>query len=215
VDKVLGGWQINGNTTFQSGSPLQITGGNGAAALPEPQRPNWNGQNPTLSGSVTAVCCGISIPPIFPSMPFHFRECPASDAQPAWARNGQLRYFPVQEHSYSRAVSTAISRGFLQRFQSRPIRNPNTSINSSAFGVIRQPTELPAQYSSGIETFILRKTLIGFLLLAGLASRLLSAAAPVTLTGNGIRVDVSTLPGGITEAVLGEARFRLGHDREE
>src|SRR6185312_2021172 len=53
VGKIVGGWQINGNTTFQSGPPLQITGGSGSGSFAGTQRPNWNGQNPTLSGAVT------------------------------------------------------------------------------------------------------------------------------------------------------------------
>ena len=53
LDKLIGGWQLNGNTTFQSGPPLQITGGNSSGSLAGTQRPNWNGQNPSLSGAVT------------------------------------------------------------------------------------------------------------------------------------------------------------------
>jgi hypothetical protein len=52
--KLVGGWQINGITTFRSGTPLQISGGNTSALNAGTLRPNWNGQNPTLSGSVTS-----------------------------------------------------------------------------------------------------------------------------------------------------------------
>ena len=53
ASKVFGGWQINGNTTFQSGFPVQINGGNGSGSFAGTQRPNWNGTNATLSGPVT------------------------------------------------------------------------------------------------------------------------------------------------------------------
>ena len=52
--KLVGGWQINGITNFRSGTPLQITGGNTSALNAGTLRPNWNGQNATLSGSVTS-----------------------------------------------------------------------------------------------------------------------------------------------------------------
>src|SRR5262249_46967513 len=47
---IIGGWQINGSTLFQSGSPLQVTGGNTNGSLAGTGRPNWTGQNPTISG---------------------------------------------------------------------------------------------------------------------------------------------------------------------
>jgi hypothetical protein len=51
LGKVIGGWQINGITVFQSGPPLQITGGNSQdliGTIDSTQRPNWSGKNPTL-----------------------------------------------------------------------------------------------------------------------------------------------------------------------
>jgi hypothetical protein len=51
--KLLGGWQINGIALFQSGAPLQISGGNPSALNAGTLRPNWDGRNPTLSGDIT------------------------------------------------------------------------------------------------------------------------------------------------------------------
>jgi hypothetical protein len=48
TDRVLGGWQINGILTLQSGTPLQIVGGNANQTFAGTQRPNWNGQDASL-----------------------------------------------------------------------------------------------------------------------------------------------------------------------
>jgi Carboxypeptidase regulatory-like domain len=48
--KILGDWQMEGITTFQSGQPLGITDAtNTDESEDSTQRPNWNGRNPALS----------------------------------------------------------------------------------------------------------------------------------------------------------------------
>jgi hypothetical protein len=52
VNAVLGGWQVNGILTFQSGIPLIITQAVNNTNLFSPtQRPTWNGQDPNIDGS--------------------------------------------------------------------------------------------------------------------------------------------------------------------
>ena len=52
VNAVLGGWQVNGIVTFQSGIPLIITQAVNNTNLFSPtQRPNWSGQDPNIDGS--------------------------------------------------------------------------------------------------------------------------------------------------------------------
>lgn len=53
LNSIVGGWQINGLTTFQSGTPVEIYGGNSSGTFEGQQRPNWSGKNPTLHGSIT------------------------------------------------------------------------------------------------------------------------------------------------------------------
>jgi hypothetical protein len=52
VDAFLGGWQINGITTFQTGTPLLLTAANNANAFSDGARPNNNGTSAQLSGSI-------------------------------------------------------------------------------------------------------------------------------------------------------------------
>jgi hypothetical protein len=48
--KIVGGWQMEGITTFQSGQTLGITDAtNSSNSQGGGQRPNWNGTNPAIS----------------------------------------------------------------------------------------------------------------------------------------------------------------------
>jgi len=53
LDMILGGWQINGIFTNQTGTPLQIGNGANNTNLGSPgQRPNTNGNSPVRSGPI-------------------------------------------------------------------------------------------------------------------------------------------------------------------
>src|SRR5207244_2287702 len=49
---LIGGWQFNGITTYQSGTPLSISANNTAGLFNPLTRPNTNGGNPQKSGRV-------------------------------------------------------------------------------------------------------------------------------------------------------------------
>ena len=52
---ILGGWQVNSIVTLRSGVPLRLTtSSNTLNNYGGTQRPNWNGQDPNLPGSVSA-----------------------------------------------------------------------------------------------------------------------------------------------------------------
>ncbi len=52
VDAIIGGWQFNGITTFQSGTPLSISASNTAGLFNPLTRANNNGKSAKLSGPV-------------------------------------------------------------------------------------------------------------------------------------------------------------------
>jgi hypothetical protein len=54
VDTLLGGWQVNGIATAQTGFPLSVTTQNTSQSGSNTLRPNNNGQDPNLSGPVSA-----------------------------------------------------------------------------------------------------------------------------------------------------------------
>ena len=52
VNALIGGWQFNGITTLQAGTPLSITANNTAGIFGARTQPNNNGSDPRLSGPV-------------------------------------------------------------------------------------------------------------------------------------------------------------------
>jgi len=144
LDKFVGGWQINGNTTFQSGPPLQITGGNSSGSLAGTQRPNWNGQNPSLSGAVTSRLLQYFNTSYFSfNAPFTFGNAPRLMPN--------LRGPGTDNFDISLFKNTRIAEKYQLQFRAEAFNafnrvqfgNPNTNINSTAFGVISSQQNSP------------------------------------------------------------------------
>ncbi len=144
LNAVAGGWQINGNTTFQSGPPLQISGGNASGSFAGTQRPNWNGQNPSLSGSVTSRLSQYFNTADFSfNAPFTFGNAPRlmPDLRGPGTDNFDISLFKnFQVLERYRMQFRAEAFNAFNRVQ---FGNPNTNINSSAFGVISSQQNSP------------------------------------------------------------------------
>jgi hypothetical protein len=151
LDKFVGGWQINGNTTFQSGSPLQITGGNSSGSLAGTQRPNCNGMNPTLNGAVTSRLLEYFNTADFSfNAPFTFGNAPRLMPD--------LRGPGVDNFDISVFKNTRIAERYQVQFRVESFNAfnriqfgiPNTNINSTAFGVISSQQNSPRNIQLGL-----------------------------------------------------------------
>ena len=151
LGKIVGGWQINGNTTFQSGPPLQISGGNASGSFTGTQRPNWNGQNATLSGSVTS-----RLNQYFNTADFSFNAPFTFGNAPRIMPN--LRGPGTDNFDISLFKNTRILEKYSVQFRAEAFNalnrvqfgNPNTSINSTAFGVISSQQNIPRNIQLGL-----------------------------------------------------------------
>lgn len=144
VGKFVGGWQINGNTTFQSGFPLQINGGNGSGSFAGTQRPNWSGKDATLSGPVTDRLLRY-----FDTSAFTFNAPFTYGNAPRMMPN--LRCPGINNFDISVFKNTRINERIQVQFRAEAFNAfnrvqfgvPNTSINSTAFGVITSQQNSP------------------------------------------------------------------------
>ena len=151
IGKIVGGWQINGNTTFQSGFPLQVTGGNSNGSFAGTGRPNWSGQNPTLSGAVQDRLLRYFNTSVFTfNAPFTFGNAPR--VMP------NLRCPGINNFDMSLFKNTKINERFQLQFRAESFNTfnrvqfgvANTNINSSAFGVVSSQQNLPRNLQLGL-----------------------------------------------------------------
>ena len=144
VGKILGGWQVNGNTTFQSGFPVQVNGGNASGSFAGTQRPDWNGQNATLDGPVTGRLLRY-----FDTSRFSFNPPFTYGNAPRMMPN--LRCPGVNNFDISVFKNTQVTEKVRVQFRAEAFNAfnrvqfgvPNTSINSTAFGVISNQQNIP------------------------------------------------------------------------
>jgi len=151
LDKLIGGWQLNGNTTFQSGPPLQVAGGSASGSFAGTQRPNWNGQNPTLDGAVTNRLLRYFNTSDFSfNAPFTYGNAPRlmPDLRGPGEDNFDISLFK-NAHIAERYQLQFRAESF-NAFNRVQFGVPNTSINSTAFGVISTQQNSPRNFQLGL-----------------------------------------------------------------
>ncbi len=164
VNFLLGGWQVNGITTFQTGTPLGLSASNTAGLFNPTTRANNIGKSGKFSGPVherlnayfnnqpcpsatnpqaTGVYCQ---PPAFtfgnvsPRLP---------DIRNDGVRNFDLSVF--KEFAPLERVKVQFRAEFLNAFNTPRFGGPNTSVTSSSFGVISGQANAPRQIQFGLK----------------------------------------------------------------
>ena len=152
VDAVLGGWQLNGIVTLQTGLPLalttQNTSGSGSAVL----RPNNNGQSGALSGSVEGRLNKYFNTSAFSQpAPFTFgntgRTLP--DVRAPGVRNTDFSLF--KNFHLKEWLSLQFRAEAFNLLNSVQFAAPNTSLNSTQFGIISTQINSPRQVQFGVK----------------------------------------------------------------
>jgi hypothetical protein len=152
LDGVIGGWQINGIVTVQSGTPLTISASNTAGLFNPVTRANWNGKDPRLDTPAEERLQKWFDTTAF-TQPAAFTFGNAGATFPLLrthnVRNVDLslfKHFTVAERFRIQARIEAFN--VLNRVQ---FGGPNTSVTSSSFGVVTSQANTPRQLQFGVK----------------------------------------------------------------
>jgi hypothetical protein len=151
LDALIGGWQFNGITTFQSGTPLTITANNTAGIFNPLTRPNTNGKDPNLSGKVDTRLDKYFDTSVYTQpQAFTFGNVgPTVNIRNDGIKNFDLSLFkqfaPVERMRVQFRVEA------LNAFNTPRFGSPNTSVTSNTFGQITSQANSPRQLQFGLK----------------------------------------------------------------
>ena len=143
---VLGGWQVNGITTFSSGQPLLLTTQNTSGSGSETLFPNTNGQSALLSGSITGRLNEYFNTSVFSQpAPFTFGNVGASlpTVRAPGVDNFDLSLFK-NFHPLEKLTVQFHAEAF-NAFNRVQFGVPNQVLSSGQFGVISTQANIPRQ----------------------------------------------------------------------
>jgi len=151
LDALIGGWQFNGITTFQSGTPLTITANNTTGLFNDRTRPNTNGKNPNLSGKVDERLDRYFDTSVYTQpAAFTFGNVgPTVNIRNDGVKNFDLSLFkqfaPVERMRVQFRVEA------LNAFNTPRFNLPNLSVTSTTFGQITSQFNAPRQLQFGLK----------------------------------------------------------------
>lgn len=152
VNAIAGGWQFNGITTVQTGTPLSITANNTAGIFGARTQPNNNGSDPRLSGPIENRLGKYFDTSVY-SQPaaFTFGNEPIFSPvlRAPGVRNFDLSLF--KNFDLKPGIRAQFRIEALNAFNSVQFSSPNTSVTSSSFGVISSQANAPRQLQFGLK----------------------------------------------------------------
>jgi TonB dependent receptor-like, beta-barrel len=151
VNWLLGGWQFNGITTLQSGTPLSFSANNTAGIYNPVTWPNSNGKNPRLDGPVDQRLNAAFDTSVFSQpLPFTFGTLtPRVNLRNDGIRNFDLSIF--KQFAPIERLRVQFRAELLNGFNTPRFGSPNTSVNAAAFGVINSQSNSPRQTQFGLK----------------------------------------------------------------
>ena len=156
TDTLLGGWQVNGFTNFQSGAPISISASNTAGLFGSQTRPNNNGTSGRLTGKVDERLNAYFNRAVF-SQPAAFTFGNLGIRQPDIRTDG-VRNFDLSLFKDFKLIEREggplrlqFRSEFLNAFNTPRFGGPNTTVTSSSFGVITSQANAPRQIQFGLK----------------------------------------------------------------
>jgi hypothetical protein len=152
ADWLIGGWQVNGITTYQSGLPLAITASNTAGLFNPRTSANNNGRSGKLSGRAQDRLIKWFDTSVF-TQPASFTFGTASarihDLRAHGTRNFDLSLF--KEFQATEKLKVQFRVEALNAFNRVQFSGPNTSVTSSSFGRVSAQANAPRQVQFGLK----------------------------------------------------------------
>jgi outer membrane receptor protein involved in Fe transport len=152
LDLALGQWQVNGITTFQSGTPLSFSASNTANIYNPATRPNNNGTSGKKDGAVHERLDAYFDRNSFSQpLPYTFGNMGARHPQ---IRSDGVRNFDLsvfKDFVIVERVRLQFRAEALNAFNTPRFGGPNTSVTSSSFGVISSQANAPRQMQFGLK----------------------------------------------------------------
>jgi hypothetical protein len=152
TNAVLGAWQINGFTNYQSGTPLQITGNNVAGIFSPIGLANNNGNSAKLTGDVHDRLLRYFDTSVF-SQPaaFTFGSMGmfSSDLRNHGIRNWDISLF--KEFNLWEKTKLQFRAETFNAFNRVRFGSPNTGVTSNQFGQISTQANSPRQLQFGLK----------------------------------------------------------------
>ena len=152
VNAIVGGWQFNGITTVQSGTPLSMTANNTAGIFGARTQPNNNGGDPRLSGAVVQRldrAFGTSVYSQPAAFTFGNEPIFSPVLRTDGVRNFDLSFF--KNFIVRTGVTAQVRIEALNAFNRVQFAGPNTSVTSTSFGVISGQANAPRQLQFGLK----------------------------------------------------------------
>jgi hypothetical protein len=152
TNAILGGWQVNGIITYQSGVPLRLTANNTAGILGTMTLPNNNGTSGRLTGRVQDRLDRYFDTSAFSQpAPFTFgnHSVYSPDIRSDGTANWDLSVF--KEFGITEKLKTQFRAEFFNAFNTPQFGNPNLSVTSSSFGRVTSQSNSPRQIQFGLK----------------------------------------------------------------
>jgi hypothetical protein len=152
TNAIAGGWQFNGFTTFQSGTPLSISANNVAGIFNQRGLANNNGASGKLSGDIHDRLLRYFDTSVF-SQPAAFtfgNTQPSSpDLRAPGIRNWDLSIF--KDFALRERLRLQFRAETFNSFNTVRFGSPNTSVASNQFGQISSQANSPRQVQFGLK----------------------------------------------------------------
>jgi hypothetical protein len=144
LSAVIGGWELSGIATFQSGGPLGITSAsNTTFSQGGGQRPNLTGIPPQLLGAERSITRWINPAAFAAPLPYTFGNAPRTFSQLLSDGLANVDLSLVKSLRLADRATLQLRSEFFNLFNTPRFAPPNTSFGSQLFGTVNNQANQP------------------------------------------------------------------------